>query len=130
MTKQGTTWYLFSTGDPQGGVNSGNIQIREVDRPDKLETGWHGVPQHADVGDPPVGLFPPTNLWAPDISYFDGSYHLYYAASTYGSNTSIIALATNATLDPVSPRYHWADQGEVFCPASATITTPSTPACR
>ena len=29
MTKEGHTWYLFSTGDPQGVVDGGNIQIRE-----------------------------------------------------------------------------------------------------
>src|SRR5206468_10719790 len=28
-----------------------------------------------------------TNLWAPDISTFGGMYHLYYAASTLGSNS-------------------------------------------
>ena len=27
-----------------------------------------------------------TSLWAPDISFFGGQYHLYYAASTFGSN--------------------------------------------
>ena len=27
-----------------------------------------------------------TDLWAPDISYFGGTYHLYYAGSTFGSN--------------------------------------------
>lgn len=113
MTKQGTTWYLFSTGDPQGGVNSGNIQIRESTNLTSWKlvgTVFHSTPTW--VTDQ-LGA-PPTNLWAPDISYFDGSYHLYYAASNFGSNTSIIALATNATLDPASPRYHWADQGEVF----------------
>src|SRR5512146_3009513 len=27
-------------------------------------------------------------LWAPDISYFNGRYHLYYSVSTFGSNRS------------------------------------------
>jgi arabinan endo-1,5-alpha-L-arabinosidase len=54
------------------------------------------------------------DLWAPDISFFQGKYHLYYAYSSFGSNTSGIALATNATLDPASPKYHWEDQGLVL----------------
>lgn len=53
-------------------------------------------------------------LWAPDISYFNGRYHLYYSASTFGSNRSAIGLATNRTLDPSSENYAWRDQGKVI----------------
>lgn len=53
-------------------------------------------------------------LWAPDISYFRGLYHLYYAYSVFGANTSGIALATNVTLDAASPRYAWKDEGLVL----------------
>jgi arabinan endo-1,5-alpha-L-arabinosidase len=53
-------------------------------------------------------------LWAPDISYFDGLYHLYYAFSIFGKNTSGIALATNETLDRSSPKYKWVDRGLVL----------------
>jgi arabinan endo-1,5-alpha-L-arabinosidase len=53
-------------------------------------------------------------LWAPDISYYQGKYHLYYAYSAFGVNTSGIALATNETLDPQSPKYHWQDEGLVL----------------
>jgi arabinan endo-1,5-alpha-L-arabinosidase len=52
-----------------------------------------------------------TNLWAPDISSFGGMYHLYYAASTFGSNKSCIGHATRADLASGS----WADQGTVIC---------------
>ncbi|ROT29381.1 family 43 glycosylhydrolase [Micromonospora sp. HM5-17] len=37
------------------------------------------------------------NLWAPDISYHNGRYYLYYSASTFGSNHSAIFLATSTT---------------------------------
>jgi arabinan endo-1,5-alpha-L-arabinosidase len=37
------------------------------------------------------------NLWAPDISYHNGQYYLYYSASTFGSNHSAIFLATSPT---------------------------------
>ncbi|MBB5059839.1 arabinan endo-1,5-alpha-L-arabinosidase [Granulicella aggregans] len=55
-----------------------------------------------------------SELWAPDISYFDGLYHLYYAFSVFGKNTSGIALATNETLDSASPKYKWVDRGLVL----------------
>lgn len=53
----------------------------------------------------------PNDLWAPDISYFNGTYHLYYAASTFGSNESCIGHAT--TSNPGSNS--WTDQGAVIC---------------
>src|SRR5690606_4914086 len=42
------------------------------------------------------------------------TYYLYYSASTFGSNTSLIGLYTNQTLDPEDPAYRWVDQGEVW----------------
>lgn len=53
-------------------------------------------------------------LWAPDVAYFNGKYHLYYSVSTFGSNHSCIGLATNQTLDPSSEKYRWMDQGKVI----------------
>lgn len=53
-------------------------------------------------------------LWAPDVSYFNGQYHLYYSVSTFGSNRSSIGLATNQTLDPASDKYRWVDRGKVI----------------
>jgi arabinan endo-1,5-alpha-L-arabinosidase len=53
-------------------------------------------------------------IWAPDISYFNGKYHLYYSASTFGSNRSSIGLATNETLDQASDKYRWEDRGKVI----------------
>jgi arabinan endo-1,5-alpha-L-arabinosidase len=53
-------------------------------------------------------------LWAPDVSYFNRQYHLYYSASTFGSNRSSIGLAINETLDPESDKYRWVDQGKVI----------------
>lgn len=52
--------------------------------------------------------------WAPDISYYNGKYHLYYSVSTFGSRNSAIGLATNLTLDPKSPKYKWVDEGMVL----------------
>jgi len=54
------------------------------------------------------------NIWAPDISFYEGKYHLYYAVSTFGSMRSVIGYATNATLDPSDKRYRWVDEGFVI----------------
>ena len=57
-------------------------------------------------------MSPPTGgntVWAPDVHFFGGLWHLYYVYSSFGSKVSGIGLATNATLDPKS----WADQGLV-----------------
>jgi len=52
-------------------------------------------------------------IWAPDISYFNGKYHLYYSVSTFGSNRSSIGLVTNVTLNPANEKYRWEDQGKI-----------------
>jgi arabinan endo-1,5-alpha-L-arabinosidase len=50
------------------------------------------------------------DLWAPDVSYHNAKYWLYYAASSFGKNTSAIGLATSTTAAPGS----WLDQGIVL----------------
>jgi arabinan endo-1,5-alpha-L-arabinosidase len=63
-----------------------------------------------------------TDLWAPDISLQNGMYRVYYAGSVFGSNHSVIGLATNTTLDQKSADYEWVDQGLVIesSPAGST----------
>lgn len=56
----------------------------------------------------------PGDFWAPDISYSHGEFRLYYAASSFGTNNSVIGLATTKTLDPASPNYRWVDRGLVL----------------
>jgi arabinan endo-1,5-alpha-L-arabinosidase len=53
------------------------------------------------------------HYWAPDIIKLGDRYFLYYAVSSFGKMTSAIGLATNPTLDPDDPAYHWTDQGLV-----------------
>ncbi len=55
-----------------------------------------------------------TGIWAPDISFFGGKYHLYYAVSSFGTQHSAIGQATNETLDPSDPRYQWVDGGPIL----------------
>lgn len=53
------------------------------------------------------------HYWAPDIAQVGDRYLLYYSVSTIGKMNSAIGLATNPTLDPNDPRYHWTDRGIV-----------------
>ena len=55
------------------------------------------------------------NLWAPDISYWGGSFHVFYAASKFGVNTSCIGHATSPSLSSPS----WTDHGPVICSKSS-----------
>jgi arabinan endo-1,5-alpha-L-arabinosidase len=104
IIREGDTYYLFST--------RAGIAIRcSKDLVDWRLCGdvFAHLPAWA-VKDVP-GL---RGLWAPGVSYFNGKYHLYYSASTFGSNRSSIGLVTNQTLDPASEKYRWVDQGKVI----------------
>jgi arabinan endo-1,5-alpha-L-arabinosidase len=104
IIQEGDTYYLFST---RAGIA---IRCSKDLRNWRLcgDVFAH-LPEWA-VKDVP-GL---RGLWAPAVSYFNGKYHLYYSASTFGSNRSSIGLAINHTLDPASEKYRWVDQGKVI----------------
>jgi arabinan endo-1,5-alpha-L-arabinosidase len=106
----GDNWYVFATGEE--GKGAGNIQIRSS--PDGRKwtyegTVWDEIPQWIKDAVPGV-----KNIWAPEVYEANGMYYLYYSASTWGHNRSVIGLATNETLDPSDPAYEWVDRGEVI----------------
>jgi len=108
IIRQGDTFYVFCTSTGRG---SGIVPIRRS----KDMRNWTAcgsvftmLPEWATKEIPGT-----RGAWAPDISYFNGKYHLYYSVSTFGKNNSAIGLATNGTLDPNSPDYKWVDQGLV-----------------
>jgi len=111
LTRDGShgDWYVFSTGDPK--VAHGTVQIR---RSSDLRhwryagTVFEDIPAWVRAAVPNV-----QNIWAPDVHRHAGLYYLYYAASSFGSNRSVIGLATNTTLDPRNPAYRWVDRGLV-----------------
>jgi arabinan endo-1,5-alpha-L-arabinosidase len=103
VIEQDHRYYLFSTGP--------GIPIREsADLTHWTEIGqvFAAVPAWAQAKVPGA-----TEFWAPDVSYFGGLYHVFYAVSTFGGQQSVFGLATNTTLDPSAPGYHWVDRGEV-----------------
>ena len=111
IIKQGHTYYLFVTTSRED-QPPGLIHIRTS----KDLVGWTRtgavfatMPAWAKREIPGT-----TGLWAPDISYANGQYRLYYSVSTFGSNHSAIGLATTPTLDPAAPGYGWTDRGPVI----------------
>ncbi len=110
IIKQGDTWYLFGTATEQGPHAQLPMRCSK-----DLEHWKRCGAVFADIPDWIRKESPETkDLWAPDISYFNGKYHVYYAFSAFGKNTSGIALVTNKTLDQSSPDFHWLDEGLVL----------------
>lgn len=110
IMRDGPTWYLFSTAT--GKDRAGQIPIRcSEDLREWRKCGYvfGEIPQWIKQESPET-----KELWAPDISHFNGEYCLYYAFSIFGKNISGIALATNKTLNPKSPDFHWVDRGLVL----------------
>jgi len=115
LIRQGTTYYLFSTDAPSG--QGGYLPIRcSTDTIAWSACGYvfSTMPSWIAAAVPLA-----TDLWAPDVSYFNGQYHVYYAASSFGSNISAIGLATNTTLNPTDPSYAWVDQGAILKSSSS-----------
>lgn len=110
IIQEGDTWYLFGTAS--GPNRDGELPIRcskDLHEWKKCGNVFDHIPRWIEKESQQT-----KELWAPDISYFNGEYHLYYAFSVFGRNTSGIALLTNKTLDPKSPDFRWVDHGLVL----------------
>ena len=105
IIKESDTYYIFHTGNGIPFKRSSDL-IRWENAGRVFDT----IPAWAREAVPRVRR----SIWAPDISHFNGRFHLYYSISSFGSQRSAIGLATNVTLDPEAPNYHWEDQGLVI----------------
>ena len=104
IAQENGTYYVYSTGSLIPFICSKDKQVWEFcGRVFKSNPAWTRElnPNLVDI-------------WAPDISFFNNKWHMYYAVSTFGNQNSAIGLATNVTLDPNSPEYQWIDHGEVL----------------
>ena len=102
----------FATGVERA-VDGGAIRTKtSPDGVDWQEAGAlpGGVPDWVTAE---LGHTPP-NIWAPSIFERDGLHYLYYAASTFGKNDSVIGLMTNDALSATDPTQGWVDQGLVI----------------
>lgn len=106
-------WYVYSTGDGKVGLGSPQVR-RSTDHGltwEKLGPAWKAADEPYWSRTLIEGV---DNFWAPEVYEHDGTFYMYYSASTFGSNTSLIGLYTNTTLDVDSPNYRWEDRGEVL----------------
>jgi len=105
IIRQDSTYYIFCTGMGISVFSSADMKHWKQEKSvfDKAaEWAVKAVPGYRG------------HVWAPDISYHNGQYYLYYAVSAFGKNTSCIGLATNKTLHPSSKDFKWTDHGKVI----------------
>lgn len=105
MIKADGTYYLFGTGNGIAVKSSKDMKVWQDEPP---------VFEH-----PPAWTFSTVpgfrgHIWAPDISFHNGQYYLYYAISLGGKITSAIGVATNKTLDRTKSDFAWVDHGMVL----------------
>jgi arabinan endo-1,5-alpha-L-arabinosidase len=104
------TYHLFCTSQLREG--KGIIHWRTS--PDLVTWTFKGsvvpvIPEWVETAVPGV-----KGIWAPDVAYFNGRFHIYYSGSTFGSNHSVIGLVTSPTLDTSNPAFGWTDHGKVI----------------
>lgn len=105
IIKQKGTFYVFCTGWGVSVLSSTDLKTWKKEKP-----VFSNPPEWAVKAVPGFK----GHIWAPDISYFNGQYYLYYSVSAFGKNTSCIGLAINKTLDSSDPAFGWVDQGLVI----------------
>lgn len=112
MIKQGDWYYVFRT---SGLINS--LRSKDLKSWERYSHPENGADVFTVFSQKPewTSAIQPNraDFWAPDISFHDGKYYLYYSVSTFGTNRSAIGLATNKTLDPASPDFKWTDHGKI-----------------
>jgi len=102
-------WFLYCTTDPlndedrnaEGGLNFHLIPI--FSSTDLVNWTYEGDA----FAERPDWVAPDAGLWAPEITYFNGQYHLYYAASWTIPEGSAIGVATSD-----SPTEGFVDSGD------------------
>ncbi|MGK4179614.1 arabinan endo-1,5-alpha-L-arabinosidase [Lapidilactobacillus dextrinicus] len=106
IIKDRTKYYMFSTDTKLEGQLTVGGQIRmstDLQHWRYLQTALSGVPMPAKAWSNATGL------WAPEIKKIGQKFMMYYSASTFGSRTSCIGLATaDHAIGP------WHDQGLVI----------------
>ena len=112
------TWYMFSTDAVANATDiPSGVHVRtssDLVTWTFAGTALDGVPPWAfeSTGAP--------GLWAPEVVRWPGDeprWHMYYSASTFGSNTSVIGLAVAS--DPTGP---WTDHGVVVATRAGETT--------
>lgn len=106
MIKEKERYYLFCTGNGVSVFSSKDMKNWRREMP-VFSKPPEWVPKA-------LPNFRGNSMWAPDISYHNGKYYLFYAVSAFGKNTSCIGLAVNKTLDSASADFRWEDKGKII----------------
>lgn len=104
MIRQDGTYYVFCTGKGVSVFSSKDMKTWQAEKPVFAEAPEWVVQRYPKARN---------SEWAPDITLREGTYYLYYAVSSFGSNNSAIGVATNHTLHTDSPDFKWVDHGPV-----------------
>lgn len=102
MAKEGNTYYIFSTGMGIQTLSSTDLKNWKMEPPVfKQHPAWinNELPDFRG------------HIWAPDIIYHGGKYHIFYSCSAFGKNTSAIGHAVRSTLNPKDTLNPWIDKG-------------------
>jgi arabinan endo-1,5-alpha-L-arabinosidase len=105
MIQQDGTYYLFCTGHGITVLSSKDMKDWKQEKP---------VFESPPVWGTSVAPDFKGHIWAPDVSYHNGMYYLYYSVSSFAKNTSAIGVATNKTLNPDDNDFKWTDHGIVI----------------
>jgi len=97
-------YYLFNTGK---GIT--NWKSKDLNNWQFLKPVFEKSPEWAKREVPRFD----GNIWAPDISFHNGKYYLYYSISSFASNRSCIGVATNTKLNTDDPAFKWEDHGKI-----------------
>lgn len=107
IIRSGDYYYVYSTGR-RGQILSA-VRSKDLKHWYRIESPLRTLPKWINNEIPGC-----RGLWAPDIHLVNGRYCLYYSASTFGSQRSLIGMISNKTLDPENPDYLWVDEGRII----------------
>lgn len=102
MAYEDGVYYLYTTGYGVGCFSSKDLKNWHVEKP-----CMGALPDWLKEIQP----FASMHVWAPDVIYYGGEWHLFYSSSAFAKNTSVIAHLTSPTLNPNSPDFGWKDKG-------------------
>ena len=101
LAKEKSHYYIYSTGNGVASMNSSDMNSWTMGKPLFQE-----LPEWVKRELPQATI----HMWAPDIYYKDGMWHIYYSVSVFGKNTSVIGHATATSL----AKGDWTDRGMVM----------------
>jgi arabinan endo-1,5-alpha-L-arabinosidase len=110
MVKEGDYYYVVITGDIATHTYLPMKRSKDLRHWEELGPVFRSLPAWVSEE---LGTTP-GDAWAPELNYVDGHWALYYAASQFGTQNSVIGLATTRSLDPASPDHGWKDEGLVL----------------